>query len=169
MCSWPLNEWLLSLLRSSKIYKPLSFTLIPHSQVALSHLNIYDTYFWTITPKCFSSTKFWWLLYFTCTCRWWDEKLLFFALYPFHTRQFIINIACTIYGSLTLSLQAHNLSSPQIFSTIDSAILRTAFCGLYLNLLFCSNYIDIGHKPYRPQEKSISATGQYRPQTFSRA
>jgi len=43
------------------------------------------------------------------------------------------------------------------------------------------NYIDIGQKPYRPQPyrphrrwyrpqaKSISATGRYRPQTFSKS
>jgi len=38
------------------------------------------------------------------------------------------------------------------------------------------NYIDIGHKPYRPhrrpyrpQAKSISATGRYRPQMFSKS
>ena len=43
------------------------------------------------------------------------------------------------------------------------------------------NYIDIDHKryrpqryrphrrPYRPQAKSISATGRYRPQTFSKS
>jgi len=38
------------------------------------------------------------------------------------------------------------------------------------------NYIDIGHKPYRPhrrpyrpQAKSISATGRYPPQTFGKS
>ena len=46
----------------------------------------------------------------------------------------------------------------------------------YFLLILGLNYIDIGHKPfrphwrpYRPQAKSISATGRYRPQTFGKS